>query len=81
MTNITALEFLVAHARTANRAAVRERRLTGDALLIGMYRKKRDLLMTQARWHQGSTVGIQASLNASKPNQNEPGPGKAVFKA
>lgn len=63
----TAVEFLVAHAVTANRAAIRERKLSGDGLLIAFYKKARDLYMVQARAHQGSTVGIQASLAAPRP--------------
>jgi len=79
MTNQTALEFLAAHARTANRAAVRERKRTGDALLVGMYTNTRDLYMRQARSLQGSTVGIKASLAMSDPSQDRAKPGKAAF--
>lgn len=75
----TAVEFLVAHAVTANRAAIRERKLSGNWLLIEFYKKARDIYMVQARAHQGSTVGIQASLAGQDPSMDRRKPGKAAF--
>lgn len=79
MTTQTAVAFLVTHARNANRAAIAERSKSNDALLIGMYKRKRDLYMIQARAHQGSSISVQASLNGSDPSQDRRKPSKAAF--